>query len=151
MDAANITEVTARVRKLNPFKSRSRRQEDDEDQGDEIDETTVAGGGHTALDTVHHNLRVSDALKSFLDDNKIVREGDVAALNALLDKPVVTPPSYVLDRSHPLPEYFISSSHNTYLKAHQLYGKADAAAYQQILRAGARCVEIDAWSVRYFI
>ncbi|KAK4159923.1 PLC-like phosphodiesterase [Cladorrhinum sp. PSN259] len=143
--AAITAELTSQVKKFNPFKSKSKREEDDEDQGDEIDGTTIAGGGHTALDTVHHDLRVSDALKSFLSKEKIVKEGDIHSLNALLDKPVVSPPSYVLDRSHPLPEYFISSSHNTYLKAHQLYGKSDAAAYEQILKGGARCVEIDAW------
>ncbi|KAK4221185.1 PLC-like phosphodiesterase [Podospora fimiseda] len=144
-DGATPSVITEGMKKLNPFKSKSRREKDDEDEGDEIDETTVAGGGHTALDTVHHDLRVSDALKSFLAKKKIVKEGDAQALDALLDKPVVSPPSHVLDRSHPLPEYFISSSHNTYLKAHQLYGKSEAAAYQQVLKAGARCVEIDAW------
>ncbi|KAK3988940.1 PLC-like phosphodiesterase [Cladorrhinum sp. PSN332] len=144
-DGSTPSVITTGMKKLNPFKSKSKREEDDEDQGDEIDGTTVAGGGHSAFDTVHHDLRVSDALKSFLAKQKIVKEGDTNALNALLDTPVVSPPSHVLDRSHPLPEYFISSSHNTYLKAHQLYGKSDAAAYEQILKSGARCVEIDAW------
>ena len=49
------------------------------------------------------------------------------------------------DQSHPLPEYFISSSHNTYLQAHQLYGYSSAEAYRIALRTGSRCVEIDAW------
>ena len=31
------------------------------------------------------------------------------------------------------------------LSAHQLYGKSDASQYSNVVRKGARCVEIDAW------
>lgn len=31
------------------------------------------------------------------------------------------------------------------LSAHQLYGKSDASQYGNVIRKGARCVEIDAW------
>ena len=37
------------------------------------------------------------------------------------------------------------TAHNTYLVAHQLYGKSSSDAYKAHLSAGARCVEIDAW------
>jgi phosphatidylinositol phospholipase C delta len=133
--------------RLNPFKARARREEDDEDIGQEIDGNTLAGGGHSALptDITQHHLRVSDALKSFLVHEGVLSEGDAGALSALLDKPIVSPPAHLTDRSHPLPEYFISSSHNTYLMAHQLYGTSSAGAYETTLRAGARCIEIDAW------
>ena len=60
-------------------------------------------------------------------------------------KPHIQVPSSITDRSRPLPEYFISSSHNTYLVAHQLYGSSTAIAYETALKTGARCVEIDAW------
>ncbi|KAH0365498.1 PLC-like phosphodiesterase, partial [Aureobasidium melanogenum] len=50
-----------------------------------------------------------------------------------------------LDASHPLSDYFISSSHNTYLWGNQLYGKASTKAYQKVLERGCRCVEIDVW------
>jgi phosphatidylinositol phospholipase C delta len=133
--------------RLNPFKAKARREEDDEDIGQEIDGNTLAGGGHSALptDITQHHLRVSDALKSFLFHEGVLSEGDAEGLSALLDKPIVSPPADLIDRSHPLPEYFISSSHNTYLMAHQLYGTSSAGAYETTLRAGARCIEIDAW------
>lgn len=51
----------------------------------------------------------------------------------------------VLDATHPLSDYFISSSHNTYLWGNQLYGKASTKAYQKVLERGCRCVEIDVW------
>jgi hypothetical protein len=49
------------------------------------------------------------------------------------------------DLSYPLSCYFISSSHNTYLSGHQLYGEASTEAYTSVLRRGCRCLEIDVW------
>ncbi|TKX22455.1 phosphatidylinositol-specific phospholipase C-like protein 2 [Elsinoe australis] len=60
-------------------------------------------------------------------------EGDVLA------------PEQDLDLKHPLSHYFCSSSHNTYLWGHQLYGKASAEPYQLVLERACRCVEIDVW------
>jgi hypothetical protein len=36
------------------------------------------------------------------------------------------------DLDHALGEYFISSSHNTYLTGHQLYGKANVDGYKNV-------------------
>ncbi|KAA8894591.1 PLC-like phosphodiesterase [Sphaerosporella brunnea] len=49
------------------------------------------------------------------------------------------------DWSHPLSSYFISSSHNTYLTGHQLYGKSTTEGYENVLVRGCRCIEIDVW------
>lgn len=49
------------------------------------------------------------------------------------------------DWSHPFNEYFISSSHNTYLVGHQLYGESTTEGYQNVLQRGGRCIEIDVW------
>ncbi|KAI1661077.1 PLC-like phosphodiesterase [Daldinia decipiens] len=127
----------------------------DEDVGEEIDKTTIAGGGHGARQTTitKSQLRVSHALKSFLVKNNILSEEEVGleseqpstALRALLDKSHIEVPFTVTDRSYSLPEYFISSSHNTYLLGHQLIGESSAIAYETALNAGSRCIEIDAW------
>jgi phosphatidylinositol phospholipase C delta len=73
------------------------------------------------------------------------QEQPTTALRELLDRSHIRIPPEVLDRNHPLPEYFISSSHNTYLMAHQLFGSSNASAYEIALQTGSRCVEIDAW------
>ena len=48
-----------------------------------------------------------------------------------------------LDR--PLNEYFISSSHNTYLLGRQVAGSSSTEAYIRALQRACRCVEIDCW------
>jgi hypothetical protein len=49
------------------------------------------------------------------------------------------------DLSHPIPSYYISSSHNTYLTGNQLYSEASTNTYKEVLRRGCRCLEIDVW------
>ncbi|KAK6523936.1 Phospholipase C [Arthrobotrys megalospora] len=48
-----------------------------------------------------------------------------------------------LDR--PLNEYFVSSSHNTYLLERQVAGESSIEGYIRTLQRGCRCVEIDCW------
>ena len=45
----------------------------------------------------------------------------------------------------PLNEYFISSSHNTYLLGRQFAGSSSTEAYIRALQRACRCVEIDCW------
>jgi phosphatidylinositol phospholipase C delta len=145
------SDLASRIGDLNPFASKNRRI-NDEDFGEEIDNDTVAGGGNSTRRIVT-DLRVSSALREFLANEKmlskkeamIYSEDSSQALLELVSKPHIRVPAELTDRSHPLPEYFISSSHNTYLLAHQLYGSSCATAYETALRTGARCVEIDAW------
>lgn len=52
-------------------------------------------------------------------------------------------PAYKLER--PLNEYFISSSHNTYLLGRQVGGSSSVEGYITALQRRCRCIEIDCW------
>ncbi|KAF2740188.1 PLC-like phosphodiesterase, partial [Polyplosphaeria fusca] len=55
------------------------------------------------------------------------------------------PPDSHMRLDRPLNEYFISSSHNTYLPGRQIAGHSSTEAYIYALQKGCRCVEIDCW------
>ncbi|CAK65203.1 unnamed protein product (macronuclear) [Paramecium tetraurelia] len=49
------------------------------------------------------------------------------------------------DKSQPLTQYLINSSHNTYLETNQLTGQSSCFAYQDAFKMGFKCVELDCW------
>lgn len=65
----------------------------------------------------------------------------------LHDYSVALKPAAKKDLSKPITNYFISSSHNTYIGlGNQLSGEVSADAYRSVLEDGCRCVEIDVWN-----
>ncbi|MDA4132747.1 MAG: phosphatidylinositol-specific phospholipase C domain-containing protein, partial [Thaumarchaeota archaeon] len=80
-------------------------------------------------------------------DGEVARMNE-AALTAYListfNVPLSNTPAGPLDR--PLHEYFIYSSHNTYLLGRQVSGQSSVEAYISALNRGCRCVEVDCWN-----
>ncbi|CAF1360278.1 unnamed protein product [Rotaria sp. Silwood1] len=49
------------------------------------------------------------------------------------------------DMTRPLTDYFIKTSHNTYLFGNQVWGDSNPEAYNKLLRTGCRAVELDCY------
>ncbi|KAH7318189.1 phosphoinositide-specific phospholipase C [Stachybotrys elegans] len=78
------------------------------------------------------------------DMYRLSEAGFVSFLSSKHNAPLVAEPQeYTLDR--PMNEYFISSSHNTYLLGRQVAGQSSIEGYISALARGCRCVEVDCW------
>lgn len=66
-------------------------------------------------------------------------------LTHLTSPEVSGPLPITIDTSHDIAQYFISSSHNTYLTGNQLWSKSSTDAYKDVLKRGCRCIEVDVW------
>ncbi|KAF8987672.1 Phospholipase C [Haplosporangium bisporale] len=82
--------------------------------------------------------------------DKTVEKFTVDSLTSFLlsiDNSIVAPAHTQVhqDMSQTLSNYYISSSHNTYLLGHQLTGVSSIEGYIRALQSGCRCVELDCW------
>ncbi|CAJ1066763.1 LOW QUALITY PROTEIN: 1-phosphatidylinositol 4%2C5-bisphosphate phosphodiesterase beta-1-like [Xyrichtys novacula] len=94
-------------------------------------------------------------MERYQHDLALLKQGTISvqAFSSYLssDENGVIPPEKLdqsEDMSFPLSQYFINSSHNTYLTAGQLAGSSSVEMYRQVLLAGCRCVELDVWKGR---
>lgn len=89
----------------------------------------------------------SNPITSEMFDDSLLQM-DFAAFSAFLSSPnnnIQTPKATEGKLDRPLNEYFISSSHNTYLLGRQVAGNSSTEAYIRALQRACRCVEIDCW------
>ena len=122
---------------------------DEIDEKDELNENHSADGprveGESQAQLLEDGLAIaygdeSDELRS--DFSLSLRQFALSLLSARNDAVVPPPP---MDQSQPLAQYWIATSHNTYVIGDQLTGESSAAAYRRQLLQGVRFVEIDCW------
>ncbi|KAI9374742.1 PLC-like phosphodiesterase [Aspergillus egyptiacus] len=103
------------------------------------------------LDEVYKSLTDSSSSFADIQRDQGAENADplssLAAFHAYMASPAASAlrPASLPDISAPITDYFISSSHNTYLTGNQLSSDAAADAYTTALLSGCRCVEIDVW------
>lgn len=105
----------------------------------------TVSSAHLSLET-NYTINIyppaSNAIRLSLDILSFLKQNGLDA-RELLKLPAVR--LRVVDDTRPLRDYFVSSSHNTYLLAWQVLGRASSECYTHVLSKNARCVEIDVW------
>ncbi|KAH9904650.1 hypothetical protein F4778DRAFT_37044 [Xylariomycetidae sp. FL2044] len=115
-----------------------------EEQGEDVDSSP--GKWEARFHRYAHRGKPRDALYQRFDREAVVMsEQGLAAYLTSKDNFHLTraPAEYSLDR--PVNEYFISSSHNTYLVGRQVADVSSVEGYISTLVRGCRSVEIDCW------
>ncbi|CAF1351648.1 unnamed protein product [Rotaria sordida] len=106
-----------------------------------------------SIQSIVTRKRVEDLINEFETNNDFKEKGQLSLngfRNLLLsdDFSIMKPWCYRLiyqDMTRPLSHYYINTSHNTYLFNTQVYGDSNPEAYNRVLRAGCRAVEIDCY------
>lgn len=124
--------------------------------------TLKAGGGQSTAIQDHQEVKqLTPVISKYLE--RIYKDCSSSGYKPEEDEPPLTsledfkswfqsPASAALappidhNLTFPLCNYYISSSHNTYLSGNQLYGEATTEAYTNVLLRGCRCLEIDVYN-----
>ncbi|KID91901.1 phosphoinositide-specific phospholipase C [Metarhizium guizhouense ARSEF 977] len=113
-------------------------------QGEDIEANVTTWERHFNKFVRKHRADDLGGLKVLQDDMYMSEAALVGFLSSRQNGPLAEEPQeYTLDR--PMNEYFISSSHNTYLLGRQVAGQSSVEGYIRALAQGCRCVEVDCW------
>ncbi|KAK0564670.1 hypothetical protein OC844_001607 [Tilletia horrida] len=109
---------------------------------DEVRDIAIGSGGAGAASAVLDDQAAAAAAAASSSPRDQQHPGAVAPVHTT-EAHTVQDGLMFHDMTRPLSEYFISSSHNTYLIGSQYKGDSTIEGYIRALKGGARCVEID--------
>eukprot|EP01130_Rhizamoeba_saxonica_P004582 TRINITY_DN1871_c0_g1_i1.p1 TRINITY_DN1871_c0_g1~~TRINITY_DN1871_c0_g1_i1.p1 ORF type:complete len:765 (+),score=175.01 TRINITY_DN1871_c0_g1_i1:225-2519(+) len=90
--------------------------------------------------------------EKYAGDDDLISASEFSSFMTSMDNSFTDPAKLALhqDMDRPINEYYINSSHNTYLLGGQVLPSRKTSsydAYESALRKGCRCVELDCWDV----
>jgi phosphatidylinositol phospholipase C delta len=154
-DVEHVVSTVVRWDELGPFWTAAC-------EGDNIDATKASGNDAASitltlerfkmfLQTVQQQDDCTDqeaselmmALGGVVDQTTFYRYLTSSEFNAAWDTDKMNKVYMPMDR--PMTNYFVNSSHNTYLTGDQLTSDSSPAMYTKALLDGCRCVELDCW------
>lgn len=112
---------------------------------------------------LHSNIKISESVRNEMqkkmenenfsltleEENNLFMDKDCFkyfSLNQIMNN-IINPRTITekVDDNYPLQNYFVNSSHNTYVTGHQCYGDSKVEMYSYVLGLGCRLVELDCW------
>jgi phosphatidylinositol phospholipase C delta len=113
-------------------------------QGEDIDSARTMWERTFTKYARKYRMEDAEGVSITSDAQRLSEAGFVSFLASKHNPPIAEEPQeYTLNR--PINEYFISSSHNTYLLGRQVAGQSSIEGYISALVRGCRCVEVDCW------
>jgi phosphatidylinositol phospholipase C, delta len=116
------------------------KQDTDREAVEQLTKKLTAENNKDRQAIVNYNEEEANLLKFHLNEFKFLLY-DKNFTNATDSDKLMT----MQDMTRPMYQYYISSSHNTYLSGHQLYGSSSVEMYNYALLKGYRLVELDCW------
>ena len=98
---------------------------------------------------VSSNRAVLPDMQHAGDQKLLSLQGFQHFLRSSYNAPVLSTDKAEVNLNRPLNEYFIASSHNTYLLGRQYGGTSSVEGYIAALGEGCRCIEVDCWDGEY--
>jgi hypothetical protein len=114
----------------------------------EVQQEKIDGDLIETLNSFFHNLRAESIFDKIPDaEIKDISFSEFSCYMFSELNNVFDPDKQVVyqDLEYRMVDYWVNTSHNTYLTGHQLYGKTTLEGIERAIEQGCRCIELDCW------